>query len=411
MSLPPLPPDQQVKPRRFELRMSLMYSALFLAAGVHLPYFPLWLEDAGFDAAQIAIILSAPMFIRMATTPSITAYADRAGDRVNVLIVMIAAALLLSLGYYLTPTYAVVLAVSAVLAVVWTPHALIVDSIALSGVRRYGSDYSRMRVWGSSSFLAANVVGGMILAAAGASVIPVMISTGLALTLAMALLVPRLGRPRVPSPLSSAGLQQADSSLLTKPFVLFVAGVGVINASHGFQYGFVSIYWKSIGISEATVGALWAWSVLAEVLMFFAFTRVFGRTAPSRLIIYAGVAAMLRWAVLPLILPAGLGVPGYFMVQTLHAFSTGLVLIGVQKMIAEVVVEHRTGAAQGIAFFANGLSMAAVTLASGPLYANFGVNGFFVMVAVAALGSVLVIAAMRAQPQRSGDGGETSDPL
>lgn len=411
MSLPPLPADQQVKPRRFELRMSLMYSALFLAAGVHLPYFPLWLEDAGFDAAQIAVILSAPMFIRMATTPSITAYADRATDRVNVLLLLIAASLLLSLGYYLTPTYAVVLAVSVLLAIVWTPHALIVDSIALSGVRRYGSDYPRMRVWGSSSFLAANVVGGMILAATGASAVPVMISAGLAMTMAMALLLPRLGRPRVPSPLSSAGLQQADASLLTKPFVLFVAGAGIINASHGFQYGFVSIYWKSIGISEATVGALWAWSVMAEVIMFFVFTSIFGRTSPSRLIVYAGLAATLRWAVVPLILPAGLGVPGYFVVQTLHAFSTGLILIGVQKMIADVVVEHRTGAAQGIAFFANGLSMAAVTLASGPLYAAYGAKGFFVMVAVAALGVALVLAGSRPQPQRAGEGGETSDPL
>ena len=411
MTLSPLPADQQVKPRHFEFRMSVMYAALFVAPGVHLPYFPLWLEHIGFSAAQIAIILSVPMFARMATTPYVTAYADRASDRVNVLLLVVAASLFLSLGYFLPPTYVIVLTVSVLLAVVWTPHVLVVDSIALSGVRRYRSNYSLMRVWGSSSFLAANVGGGVILAAYGVTAVPVMIVVGLAVTLATVAIVPRLGRPRVASPLSASGLQAAAPALLNRPFVLFVAGAGFINASHGFQFGFVSIYWKSIGISEATVGALWAWSVMAEVVMFFAFTRVFGRTSATRLIAYAGIAAMVRWLVLPFILPAGLGVPGYFAVQTLHALSTGLILIGVQKMIAEMVSENRTGAAQGVAFFANGMSMAAITLVSGPLFAAFGVHGFFAMVAVAAFGVVLVIFGARAQPQRAGTGGDTSDPL
>ena len=76
-------------------------------------------------------------------------------------------------------------------------------------------------------------------------------------------------------------------------------------------------------------------------------------------------------------------------------------LIGLQKMIGETVAEERTGAAQGIAFFANGLSMAAVTLASGPLYQSFGVEGFYAMVPVALLGLALILLAGRSSPQRS----------
>ena len=71
-----------------------------------------------------------------------------------------------------------------------------------------------------------------------------------------------------------------------------------------------------------------------------------------------------------------MALPGFFGVQTLHSVSTALVLIGLQKMIGETVPEERTGAAQGIAYFANGFFMAAVTLASGPLYERFGVDGF-----------------------------------
>ncbi|TIP97885.1 MAG: MFS transporter, partial [Mesorhizobium sp.] len=76
--------------------------------GIHLPYFPLWLQANGFDAEQIAMILAAPMFLRVVTTPLLTALADRASDRADVYVALTAASLALSAGYFLTPTYAMV---------------------------------------------------------------------------------------------------------------------------------------------------------------------------------------------------------------------------------------------------------------------------------------------------------------
>jgi PPP family 3-phenylpropionic acid transporter len=90
--------------------------------------------------------------------------------------------------------------------------------------------------------------------------------------------------------------------------------------------------------------------------------------------------------------PLGFGVPGFFAVQTLHALSTGLLLIGLQKMIGETVSEERTGAAQGIAYFANGFSTGVVTLACGPLYERLGGDGFYVMAAIAVVGLGLIVA-------------------
>ena len=401
--LPSLTPDQLVKPRRFELRMSFLFAALFMPVGIHMPYFPLWLEDQGFGAREIAMILSIPLFLRVVTAPLITAFADRAGDRTMVLVACAAATFVLSLGYFLPPSYGLLLAISLALAVGWSPQAPLADSVALSGVRRFGVDYSRMRIWGSVSFLFANLGGGLLLSATGTGAVPVIISAGLAGMLAAALLAPRLGPPRRPSPLSAAELQHAPS-LLRPAFLLLVAGAGLVHSSHGFLYGFGAIYWKSLGIGEAAVGVLWAWGVVAEVCMFVVFRRVFGRVPPWVLLALAGLAAILRWTATPLIWSWGLGLPGFFVVQSLHAVSTGLILLGVQKMIAETVPDHRIGAAQGVAFFAAGFGMAAVTLAAGPLYDTLGANGFHVMSGVAAAGIALV-AFGALQPQRAGSGG------
>lgn len=400
MSLPPLSPEQLVKPRHFELRMSLIFATLFLSPGTHLPYFPLWLQAQGFHAQQIAIILAAPMFLRVVTTPLLTALADRARDRANVYVALVLASLVLSAGYFLPATYAMVLAVSLALTIVWTPHSPIADSLALSGVRRFGSNYTSMRKWGSISYLCANVAGGFILAATGSQAVPVIIFLAFSAQLGAGLLAPRLGRPRRASPLSATDIQQSAPKLLNPYFLYFSIGVGVITASHAFLYGFVSIYWKSIGISDSVVGLLWAWGVVSEVCMFVIFTRVFGSFSVVSIMAIAGIGSVVRWIAFPLIWPLGLGIPGFFGVQTLHAVSVAMVLIGLQKMIGETVSEERTGAAQGIAYFSNGFFMAVATLASGPLYDHFGVDGFFAMIPIALIGLALIGFAARSAPQR-----------
>lgn len=399
MSLPPLTPEQLVKPRYFELRLSVIFAAIFVPMGVHLPYFPLWLEASGFDAEQIAVILSAPMFLRVVTTPIISTLADRAEDRADVFIGLCGAALAFSTGYFLEPTYGIVLGVSLLLAIVWTPHSPLADSLALSGVRRFGSDYSRMRIWGSISFFLANFGGGAVLAYANETIIPVLIGAGLAAALAASFLAPRLGRPRRASPLSAADLSEVAPSLMQPYFLFFVASAGVTVASHAFLYAFVSIYWKSLGLSDGLVGVLWAFAVVAEVGIFMVFTRLFGRVSATATLVIAAVSAIVRWVAFPLIWGSGLGAAGFFAVQALHALSTGLILLSLQKMIAETIPEERTGAAQGIAYFASGFGLAVMTLLSGPLYESIGEKGFYVMALVALLGLGLAGLAWRSAPE------------
>jgi len=400
MSLPPLTPEQLIKPRHFELRISLIFMAIFISSGVHLPYFPVWLEANGFHAEEIAVILAAPMFLRVVTTPIISTLADRANDRADVLIGLCGASLAISSGYFLPPTYGIVLGVSLLLAIVWTPHSPLVDSLALSGVRRFGCDYSKMRIWGSVIFFCANFFGGVIIAQTSEQIVPVMISVGLAVGLAASFLAPRLGRPRLASPLSTADLPEAAPSLMRPYFLFFVASAGVTVASHAFLYAFVSIYWKSLGISDSTIGILWAFAVVAEVGMFMVFTRLFGQVPATTTLMLASIAAMVRWIAFPMIWPLGLGVFGFFLVQALHAVSTGLILLSLQKMIAETVSEARTGAAQGINFFASGFGLAIMTLLSGPIYEAMAQSGFYVMAAVALGGLGLGIMARRSAPKR-----------
>jgi PPP family 3-phenylpropionic acid transporter len=90
---------------------------------------------------------------------------------------------------------------------------------------------------------------------------------------------------------------------------------------------------------------------------------------------------------------------GFVIMQLMHAFSFGFLLVGTQQLIARTVPEARTGAAQGLAYFANSLGLALVTLVSGPLYAALGAGTYFVMAAVSLLGLLLVAAGLRSAPK------------
>jgi PPP family 3-phenylpropionic acid transporter len=401
MAAPALHSQEFEKPPHFELRLSLLIAVIFLPMGIHLPYFPLWLEQIGLDPTQIAVILSAPMFVRVLTTPLIMAFADTVRDRAHVLIGLAAVTLFLSLGFLVDQRYQWLLVVSFLFNIVWTPQGGLTESLAMSGVRRFGTNYAAIRKWGSTAFLTANLAGGVLIAYLGASVVPIVLSASLAMGLALSFYAPRLGRPRQASPLSIAGLRDAAPVLLSRSFLLLAVGAGIINASHGLLYGFGSIYWKAIGIDGGTIGMLWAWAVIVEIGLMMAFRPLFGRFSAPALLIMAGLAAIARWILFPLVVPAGGGAAAFLVVQSLHALSTGLLLLGTPKVIVETVGEERLGSAQGIVFFAYGLAMAVVTLASGPIYEAMGVQGFFLMAVAALLGTAL-IALVSLSPTDSG---------
>jgi PPP family 3-phenylpropionic acid transporter len=404
------PPDPSAKPPQFELRVALLYVCIFLPNGIHLPYFPLWLEHNAFSPTEIGVILAAPLFVRIFAGPLVSAYADRASDRIPVLIATAVASVVFCAGYLLPDqSYLLVLIVSVLLAVAWAPHTPLSDSIALSGVRRFGADYASMRVWGSVSFLVASFAGGYILAWSSDTLVPWLMLAGLGSVVIAALFVPRIGRPRQQSPLPSQTIQGAAFALRQPYFVLIIAASALAQSSHGFAYAFMSIYWKALGISDGGVGLLWALSVAAEIAMFFAFRHLFGATRPAITLAIGAAVGIVRWLLMPLVWPAGAGFGGFLALQVLHAFSFSLCFLATQQMFSETVPESRLGTAQGAAFFLSMTGLATVTLVSGPLYAAWAEFGFWSMALVAGVALALALAALR-YPHNSGSGGKTVDP-
>jgi PPP family 3-phenylpropionic acid transporter len=57
-------------------RLSAFYAAVFLVAGIQLPFWPVWLPSRGLTATGIGMLLAAAIWAKVLATPAIGAVAD-----------------------------------------------------------------------------------------------------------------------------------------------------------------------------------------------------------------------------------------------------------------------------------------------------------------------------------------------
>jgi PPP family 3-phenylpropionic acid transporter len=392
-------------PPFFAARIALVFCAPMMVNGIALPFFPVWLETLSMSDFQIGIVLAVPLFVRVFTAPVAGIIADRIGERSIVLIWSALLSLATAIALFATGSFWPVLLLYTLQGAVYSPYVPITEAIMLSGVRRWNFDYGKMRLWGSLAFIVATMIGGWLAGLyGGAMVLPAM-AAAFVLTVLGAVIAPRIGKPRRPSPITAIAEVPRTSTLRQRDVQLMLIGVSLVNASHAMLFAFSAIYWQKMGFSGVDVGILWSAGVLAEVVFFLFAVQLRRRFNLWSMMIFGSTVAVARW----ILFPMEMSFAGYFMLQCLHAFTYAIIHMSVQSRLVERVAEEQEAAAQGLYFFYTGIFTALATFLSGYAFSWYGVQGFYLMSLVAAAGLVSVIAgrlvAPRAQPHSVASGG------
>ncbi len=392
-------------PPFFAARIALVFCAPMMVNGIALPFFPVWLETLSMSDFQIGIVLAVPMFVRVFTAPVAGIIADRLGERSIVLLWSGLLSLLTALALFATGSFWPVLLLYTLQGAVYSPYVPITEAIMLSGVRRWNFDYGRMRLWGSLAFIVATMIGGWLAGLyGGAMVLPAM-AAAFVLTVLGAVIAPKIGKPRRPSPIAAIATMPTKSTLRQADVQLMLIGVSLVNASHAMLYAFSAIYWQKMGFSGVDVGILWSAGVLAEVVFFLFAVQLRRRFNLWSMMTVGSAVAVGRWVLFPM----DMSFAGYFALQCLHAFTYALIHMSAQSRLVERVAEEQEAAAQGLYYFYTGVFTALATFVSGYAYNWYGVEGFYLMSFVAAAGLLSVVAgrlvAPRAQPQSEASGG------
>lgn len=373
--------------------VALIFAALFLAYGIIIPYFPVWLHSRGLTPIEIATITSAPLFARVVFTPTIGLLADRIGNYRLVIIVLawsgMALAFALSMLFGFWPL--LVIGVAFLLSV--GTMLPLIETVAVAGVRSAGLDYGRMRLWGSITFIVANFVGGVVIEALGGGIGIWMIAATVALAVGAAHMLPR---PASAISAPPPGLDWTSSYpvrlMRERLFVIFLVAIGCIHGAHATFYTFGALHWQSQGLSAAWIGTLWAIGVTAEVVLFAFSAPVVRRFSPAQLLVAGGAAAIVRWFAMMFDPPLVLLVP----LQLLHALTYGAAHLGAILFITRAVPVAAVGSAQALyAVVAGGLVLGIVGLVSGVLYESMQGEVYILPAAVALVGLAAATALLK----------------
>lgn len=374
-------------PRSASLRLGAYYAALFVAVGIHIPFWPLWLQDRGLSASDIGWVAAAGYLTRILASPVIGHLADHGGERRRLMIRLAVAAGLVWLLFPLAGGFWPVLVLSVIATFPFAGLLPLGDTLAMMVVGRHGLDYGRARLWGSLAFIAAATLLGKALESWPITALPWLMSAALLLTAASCMGLPDLKVPR------HDGKPPSLRPVLLNPlFLLFVGSTALNQMAHTVYYAFASIHWKAAGLSDMAIGLLWSEGVVAEIVLFAASNRVVARFGPAALLLAAAMGGVVRW----LVLGSTASIPLVALAQLLHAATFGCAHLGAIHFIARAVPQGLSARTQGIfAAIAVGLAPGLITPFSGRLYESLGGGSFLAMAGLSALSALLAWALMR----------------
>jgi len=348
--------------KNISAKFSLVYFSIFIVIGINAPFFPLWLSSKGFTERYIAIILAASVLTKLFANPFFAGLGDKFGNRKIPMLYLsfISTIILFSLNFF-NSLYLIAFIVITSWAL-FAPLMPLTESLTTTAIKKYNFDYGNTRLWGSVSFIIIAFFGGIIIEKYGLKYVPILMTTGALFLFLSIILMPAI--PSLP-----ARKKISTYALLTnRNFFPFLLACGAIQSSHGLYYGFSTIYWKSIGLSEAVIGALWAEGVVFEIILLAYFYKFKNYTSPKFFIIIAGVMAIIRWTLM--------AYADTFLfialIQILHAFTFGLTHLAAINFISEVMPVRAQAKSQALySAISMGAFLAVSISVSGDLYRLF----------------------------------------
>jgi MFS transporter, PPP family, 3-phenylpropionic acid transporter len=294
-------------------RLSSFYFLYFAFLGAMVPYWSLYLQGVGLDAAGIGLVLAAMAATRI-VAPNLWGWlADRSGQRM--LIIRLAAlAAALSFGLLLLRhDLRWVLGVAVVHTFFWNAIMAQYEAVTLASLGTQVHRYGLVRLWGSVSFIVVVVLAGVLFDHVSILHLPWF------LLLLLTLIV--LGSLFVREP-SSAPRQRSHGSLgeqlRNRVLLAFLAASFLLQFSHAPYYAFFSLLLERNGFSRAAIGQLWSIGVLAEIAIFAMTHRLLLRFSLRQILLASLLLAALRWLMI------GLGAESLavlVLAQCLHAAS------------------------------------------------------------------------------------------
>jgi PPP family 3-phenylpropionic acid transporter len=363
--------------------LATWYFFYFAFVGAFAPYFTLYLQDIGFTAWEIGVLMSVPQVMRL-LAPNLWGWlADHLGRRA--LIVRVAAffSLLGFAGFFLTRDYVPMLVAMALVWFFWSAALPLVEAMTLDHLAGHTERYGRIRLWGSVGFIVSVLAIGALL-----DHLPITALLWACLFILACVLASALPLPE--TKVGAGGTAPPLGNLLKRPEVLaLLAACFCMSVAHGPLYVFYSIHLVDHGYGKMAVGLFWSLGVLAEIGVFMFMPRLMRLVSLRSILLASFAMAVLRFLLIgwaadsPVLL---------LFAQLLHGATFGAYHAGAVAVLIRWFAPQQQARMQGLygslSFGAGGMFGG---LLSGEAWGSLGAGMTYTLAAgFAAIGWVLI---------------------
>ncbi len=306
---------------------STFYFFYFALVGIYIIFLPKLLLGSGFTATEVGIIYASGPFMRF-LLPFLFRHVIHLTHRVYRISLCIG--FFSSLLFFLTvDTFWGYLFANLLFGASAGAILPFVETIALQVISK--ERYGRVRLWGSIGFIAVALSLGSLIRTPREGI--VYLSTAALATLLSGFFIVHYDKEAR----SGQSIKETNQGFSLTRYWAFWFSAFLLQVSFGGFYNFFTIYETAHGLSLQTVGYLWSFGVLCEIVLFYYQGPLLQKNLLN-LLKFSISAAVVRWGLLCLF-PGSL--PAAYLSQSLHAFSFALYYTAVISYVYDLYVQKK----------------------------------------------------------------------
>jgi PPP family 3-phenylpropionic acid transporter len=274
-------------------RLSGFYFFYFACLGVIVPYWSLYLDWEGFNAAEIGELTAILLFSRI-VAPNLWAWlADHSGHRMRLVRWVSFLSIFCFAGIFLNQSYLWIAIVLLSFSFFWNASLPQFEVTTLNHLGPHSHHYSRVRVWGSIGFIVIVIALGHLLETSSLSLIPLAL-----IAMLVAIWLVSLTVPDAPAQDSVEVVTPILTLLKNRSIIVFLVMCVLALASHGPYYTFYTLYLEEYGYSRTLIGQMWAVGVAAEVVLFLFMHHGLAKFGLRNVLLISLLLSALRWVLI-----------------------------------------------------------------------------------------------------------------
>lgn len=376
-------------PTKIFTLLSSFYFIYYASVGIFLPFWNLYLEQQGFNKAQIGWLMSVLMLARIVAPYFWGAIADKTNKPVFIIRLAVVVEMLVWLAVlWFSPSFYTYILLMFVYSFYQNATVPLVESVTLFWLEDTQGNYGKIRLWGSIGFLVTAFGLGVIFDYVSMNYLPycLLLLSILCLLLSGFIRQKPMEKTRKIASKTTTNKTTPTNKKITSKTTLtteethpntaffdnlkqrhirwFYFAQFLLLFSQAPYYGFYSNYLAEFNYSTSKIGTLWVAALIAEIIMFSQSKKLLHRFSQHSLFIACFVITGLRWLTVAFF-------PTLFVVQmlaqTLHAFSFALFQAVAMQFIFKHLEHHEQSRAQALYMSCWGLGVALGT----------GITGYF----------------------------------